>query len=210
MINVSCLANGPLRRITGCSQWAIPHGPSTYIFCLWSGAKNKHFTNQILLLLLSILSKLAICIWMQLDLHQLYVTISFPLIKNFFKVNFFLHPISPQACFKKWTVLTVNSISHCLFLPRYTIMIKLSLHLSVTPWIFFTSHVPDVQCLYPMPTDLPFTLLCFLACLSQITRLVCPLDICHSKMLYAYRTCIPWRSGQGDNKSYMESIVKLC
>lgn len=62
--------------------------------------------------------------------------------------------------------------------------------------IFFTPDVPEVQCLYLMPTNLPSTLLLFLAHLSQITGLACSVDNYHRKMLCTYRTCIPWRSGK--------------
>lgn len=127
------------------------------------------------------------------------------------KVNFFLpplqhilYPIFPQACFKKWLLLTTDSISQipiCLFLLSSIIQTKLSLHLSVTLWIFFTLHVPEVQCLYLMPTDLLSTLLYFLACLKLPHRYVVVIARCYVHKEHTYL------EDQG-KKRHVESIVK--
>lgn len=121
----------------------------------------------------------------------LFILFSFLWPEFFPKVNFFLpplhhilYPIFLQACFKKWLVLTANSISQipiCLFLLSSIIQIRLSFHLSVTLWIFFAPHVPEGQCLYSMPTDLLSTLLYFLACLK--------LPHCYVHWIFAVARC---------------------
>lgn len=168
---MSHFASSALRRIICCNQWALPHGPRAYIFHLWKQRTSPSDTSTAFLCPIKTSHPLLNAIS-----SSLLILFSFLWPGFFPKVNFFLpplhhvlYPIFPQACFKKWPVLTANSISQipiCLLLLSSIIQIKLSLHLSVTLWIFFAPHVPEVQCLYLMPTDLLSTLLHFLACLK--------------------------------------------
>lgn len=155
---MSNLANSSLWRTTCCSSWSIPQGSKClYLLPLeWSKEQAVHRSS----IAFSHCIKTSCPLLNTIRFSSLIWSYFFSLTGIFFKVNFFLsplphllYPISPQACFKKWPVLAVNSISYiciCLFLPNSITLIKLSLHLSVTLWIFFTPCVPEVQCLYLM------------------------------------------------------------
>lgn len=177
-----------LYRITCCSQWALPHGPSSYIFHIWKQRTSPSDTPIAFLCPIKTFHPLSNALN-----SSLLILFSFLWHGFFAKVNFFLpplhhilYPIFPQACFKKWLVLTANSISQIpvhLFLLSSIIQIRLSLHLSVTLDILLSTRSWSAMSLFNAYWS-PFHTVIFLS-LSQITTLVCSLDICHSKILCA-------------------------
>lgn len=182
MIKVSVLASSP-RRSTGCSQLAWSWGIACLLpFFSYQNQLSLFECNEIFIIyILQILSDLLLK-WLS---SFPYSTLSF---------------ISISV----WTFKNKKNGQSWLWTPHATISVPSQLHYSdriesssfSNPLaIFFTPDVPEVQCLYLMPTNLPSTLLLFLARLSQITGLACSVDNYHRKMLCAYRTCIPWRSG---------------
>lgn len=122
-IKVFSFASSTLSRTTCCSQWPLPQGANAYIFHLWKQRTSPSDTSIAFPCPIK-----TCCPLLNAVSSSLLLLFSFLWPGFFPKVNFFLpplhhflYPIFPQACFKKWLVLTANSVSQiaiCLFLPQ--------------------------------------------------------------------------------------------